>query len=86
MLCVMGMKNTICKCFKVAPPSLVPSPQAMLLVAPKLNGANLNTQLLKYFAKCQLDEQVHIVVVGGWCAYSHYVPISQGSEPTPQSV
>lgn len=31
--------------------------KSMLLVAPKLNAANLNTQLLKYFAKCQLDEQ-----------------------------
>ena len=48
----------VCVCVCVCE-DLLPSPlQSMLLVAPKLNAANLNTQLLKYFAKCQLDEQV----------------------------
>ena len=34
----------------------------MLLIAPKLNDSNLNTQLLKHFAKCQLDEKVCLFI------------------------
>lgn len=30
----------------------------MVLIAPKLSESTVNSQLLKYFAKCQLDEQV----------------------------
>ena len=36
--------------------------QSMVLIAPKLSESTVNSQLLKYFAKCQLDEQV------GWGA------------------
>lgn len=31
----------------------------MVLLATKLSATNLNTQVLKFFAKCQLDDQVH---------------------------
>ncbi len=31
-------------------------PQAMVLVAPKLSGAAVCAQLLKYLAKCQMDD------------------------------
>lgn len=38
------------------PPS--PTPQSMLLLAPKLNEANLNVELMKHFARLQAkDEQ-----------------------------
>ena len=30
----------------------------MLLIVPKLSESVKNTQLLKYLAKCQMDEQV----------------------------
>ena len=30
----------------------------MVLIAPKLSDSTINSQLLKYFAKCQLDEMV----------------------------
>ena len=32
----------------------------MVLLAPKLSDSVLNNQLLKHFAKCQLDEQPSI--------------------------
>ena len=32
----------------------------MILLAPKLSDSVLNNQLLKHFAKCQLDEQPSI--------------------------
>ena len=32
----------------------------MVLIAPKLSESTINTQLLKHFAKCQLDEQAGI--------------------------
>ena len=48
--------------------------QAMLLVAPKLNAMNLNTQLLKYFAKCQLDEQVRTWLFLEWFLSSPPIP------------
>ena len=34
--------------------------QSMVLLAPKLSSSVLNNQLLKHFAKCQLDEQPSI--------------------------
>ena len=39
----------------------------MVLIAPKLSESTVNSQLLKYFAKCQLDEQV------GWGAWPHWL-------------
>ena len=34
--------------------------QSMVLLAPKLSDSVLNNQLLKHFARCQLDEQASI--------------------------
>ncbi|XP_017721482.1 PREDICTED: N-terminal kinase-like protein [Rhinopithecus bieti] len=39
-------------------PMLISAPQSMLLLAPKLNKANLNVELMKHFARLQAkDEQ-----------------------------
>lgn len=39
-------------------PLLISAPQSMLLLAPKLNEANLNVELMKHFARLQAkDEQ-----------------------------
>ena len=40
------------KCHSLPGP---PSPQAMVLLAPKLDSSVLNNQLLKYLAKCQME-------------------------------
>ena len=35
----------------------------MILLAPKLSEKTINSQLLRYFAKLQMDEQVIVVVI-----------------------
>ena len=35
--------------------------QSMLLLAPKLSEKTINNQLLKYFAKLQMDQEVIII-------------------------
>ena len=45
----------------------------MVLVVPKLNDS-VKSELLKYLAKCQMDEQVDIVYV---CVIMQYVSIDQ---------
>jgi len=58
--------------------------QATVLLAPKLSPATLNGQLLKYLAKCQLDEKPNIRVLTNICLgriAGHFNPaVSVGGE------
>ena len=48
--------DVCCICSVPLTTSPPPAPQAMVLVAPKLSGAAVCAQLLKYLAKCQMDD------------------------------
>ena len=59
--------------------------QSMVLLAPKLNDSVKNGELLKYLAKCQMDEQVYIdPLCLSLRSRSHVSSLESG--PTPPSV
>ena len=59
----------------------------MVLIAPKLSDSTINSQLLKYFAKCQLDEMVggvchtRVVLILWDCALQYTHALSPSLQP-----